>query len=161
MSIWRNKSLLVMTKEAQLPSRCVKCNAPASGTLKRKLTWHHPALYILAFGALLLYAIIAMVVRKTATIQVGLCETHTAARKRDILITWALGLLSLVSFVIAALMEDVTFLLVGALLLFAAPIYYTVKVTVVTPAKIDDHFVWLNGVNSRYLQEFPEWRGVR
>ena len=38
-TILRSKSLLVMTKEALLPGRCVKCNAPTGDRLKRKLTW--------------------------------------------------------------------------------------------------------------------------
>src|SRR5690242_5147889 len=60
-AIWRNNAVLVMTKQALLPNRCVKCNAPAEEQLKRKLTWHHPALYLLVFISILVYAIVAMV----------------------------------------------------------------------------------------------------
>ena len=158
-TIWRNDSLLVMTKEALLPNRCVKCNAPADEQLKRKLTWHHPALYLLIFASILIYAVVAMIVRKTATVNVGLCEEHLSSRRRNLLITWALGLGAVVSFVAAGFLEDGTFLLLGFTLIMSCAIYGVVTLRVVAPNKIDNYFVWLKGVDANYLQQFPEWRG--
>ena len=97
-TIWRSKSMLVMAKRAPLPQRCVKCNAPAQQTLNRKLRWHHPALYLVIFAGPLLYLILSLVLSKSATIHIGLCETHVATRKRDMLITCVLVLLSFGSF---------------------------------------------------------------
>jgi hypothetical protein len=145
-----------MAKHAPLPERCVKCNAPTQRTLKRNLRWHHPALYILILGGMLLYFILAMVLSKSATIHVGLCETHAAARRRDIVITWLLVLLSFGSFYLAATVEDITFLLIGIVVLLGAVIFGNIRARVVAPRKIDDHYVWLNGVNANYLEEFPE-----
>ena len=158
-TVWRNNSLLVMTKEALLPNRCIKCNAPADEQLKRKLTWHHPALYLLALASLLIYVVVAMVVRKTATVNVGLCEEHSSARRRNIAITWALGLAMVASFVVAVMIDDGTFAVLGIVLLLATCIYGIVTLRVVAPTKIDDYCVWLKGVNADYLQQFPEWRG--
>ena len=158
-TIWRNNSTLVMTKEALLPNRCIKCNAPADELVKRKLTWHHPALYLLILSSLLIYAVVAMIVRKTATINVGLCEEHLSSRRRNILITWVLGFASVASIVGAALLEDNTFLLLGIALIFACAIYGIVTLRVVVPSKIDNYFVWLKGIDTNYLQQFPEWRG--
>jgi hypothetical protein len=156
-TIWRSKSVLVMTKQAPLPERCIKCNAPTRHTLKRNLRWHHPALYILVAGGFLFYVILALVLSKTATIHVGLCETHVANRKRDILITWLLVLLSFASFYLAAATEEMTLLFVGLIVLLGAVIYGVVKARVVAPQKIDDQYVWLTGINANYLQQFPEW----
>ena len=158
-TIWRNNSVLVMTKEALLPNRCIKCNAPADEQLKRKLTWHHPALYLLALASLLIYIVVALVVRKTATVNVGLCEDHSSARRRNILITWALGLASVAGFTAAVMFEDGSLAVLGAVLLLATAIYGIVTLRVVVPTKIDNYFVWLKGINGNYLQEFPEWRG--
>lgn len=158
-TIWRNHSTLVMTKEALLPSRCIKCNAPADELLKRKLTWHHPALYLLIFASLLIYAIVAMIVRKTATINVGLCEEHLSSRRRNILITWALGLASVASFTAAGFLNDSTCLMLGFTLILACAIYGAVTLRIVVPSKIDNYFVWLKGIDANYLQQFPEWRG--
>ena len=158
-TVWRNNSVLVMTKQALLPNRCIKCNAPADEQLKRKLTWHHPALYLLALASLLIYVVVAMVVRKTATVNIGLCEDHSSARRRNIAITWALGLASGAGFVVAIMLEDGTFAVLGIFLLLATAIYGIVTLRVVVPTKIDDYFVWLKGIDTNYLQQFPEWRG--
>lgn len=155
--IWRSKSILVMTKQAALPDRCVKCNEPTQQRLKRRLRWHHPALYILIFGGVLFYFILALVFSKTATIHVGLCEAHAAARKRDILISWVIAVLSLVSFYFAIVNESLGMMLIGLVLFLGAVIYGVVRARVVAPQKIDDQYVWLTGVTGEYLQEFPEW----
>jgi hypothetical protein len=159
--IWRDNSILVMTKDALLPGRCVKCNAYTEERLRRKLSWHHPALFLLILFSILVFAIVAMVVRKTATVDVGFCPEHRAARKKHTVITWALGLMSIACLGLAALFEDATFVLGAIAFLFATAIYGIITLRVVVPTKIDDQFVWLKGVNAEYLQEFPDWRGAR
>ena len=79
-TVWRNNSVLVMTKEALLPNRCIKCNAPAEEQLKHRLTWHHPGLYLLALASILIYVVVAMVVRKTATVNVGTSIQPSASK---------------------------------------------------------------------------------
>lgn len=160
-TIWRSKSVLVMAKKAPLPQRCIKCNAPTPHTLKRNLRWHHPALYLLVFGGVLLYFILSLVLSKSATIHVGLCETHAATRKRDMLITCVLVLLSFGSFYLAVAADEMTFLFVGMFMLLGAIIYGIVRARVVAPQRIDDHYVWLAGVDDNYLEQFPEWRAAR
>jgi hypothetical protein len=159
--VWRDKSQMIVSKGAQLPARCVKCNAPAPGArLKKKLTWHHPAIYLLILVALLIYFIVAMILRKTATLELGLCEEHRAKHRRNVLITWVLILLGVGGFVLAFSIEDNNFVLIGFLLLLAGVIYAVVAVRIVTPAKIDDKFAWVKGVNKDYLNELPQWPGV-
>lgn len=160
-TIWRSDSVLVMAKQAPLPNRCVKCNAPTTYTLTRNLRWHHPALYLLVLSGFLFYVILALVLSKTATINVGLCETHAAARKRDIFIAVMLVLLSFVSFYFAAAAEELSSLFVGLGLFLGGIIYGVVKARVVAPQKIDDHYVWLTGLNADYLEQFPNWHGAR
>jgi hypothetical protein len=97
-----------------------------------------------------------MVLSKTATINVGLCETHAAARKRDILITWIGVLLSFALFYFGVAGEAMGLVLAAVALLLGAIIYGSVKTRVVAPQKIDDHYVWLTGLNANYLEQFPE-----
>ena len=111
-------------------------------------------------GAILGYAL-ALCLSKNATIKVGLCETHSAARKRDIAITWFLVLASFASFYLAAAVNEPMFLFVGIVLFLAGVIYGIVKARVVATQKIDDQFVWLTGVNGEYLKQFPQWQGAR
>lgn len=158
--VWREGSKLVMSKDAILPDRCVKCNVPTTGRLKRRLSWHHPAIYLIIFIALLIYFIVAMVTRKSATIEIGLCDEHREKRKRNLMITWILFAIGILSLIVAAAMEDGTFVLFGILALFGSLIFGLIAIRVVTPAKIDDKFVWLNGVNKEYLAELPQWTGA-
>ena len=109
----------------------------------------------------MLYLILALVISKKATINVGLCETHAAARKRNILITWILVLLSFASFYLAVATDEMSLLFVGLALFFGGVIYGIIKARVVAPQKIDDHYVWLAGVNAKYLDLFPEWHAPR
>ena len=147
-----------MTRHALLPNRCMKCNEPAERKLKRNLSWHHPALYLMIFGGALFYVILALILRKTATVEVSLCENHSALRTRDIMITWGLGLLSVASFLLALRFEILTFAEIGFLLIVSTIIYGVVRVRVVTPTKIDHNLIWLKGFSSDYLADLPEWR---
>ena len=77
------------------------------------------------------------------------------------IITCVLVLLSFGSFYLSAATEDMTFLLVGIFILLGAIIYGIVRARVVAPHRIDDHYVWLAGVDDNYLEQFPEWRAGR
>jgi hypothetical protein len=132
---------------------------PTHLRLKRRLTWHHPLLYILVFVALLIYLIVAMVVRKAATIEIGLCDEHLSKRRRDLRITIGLVVAGLIGLGLAIGFSDGTYLLLGFLGLIAALIYGIVAVRVVAPSRIDDRFVWLSGINKNYLNELPVWPG--
>lgn len=159
--VWRDKSKMVVSKGAPLPDRCVKCNGPASGVrLKKKFTWHHPAIYILIFVGLLIYVIVAMIVRKTATVELGLCEEHMAKHRRNVLVTSLLILLGVGGFVLAVIVGNNYFLLAGILLILAGIIYAGGALRIVTPARIDNKFAWLKGVNKDYLDGLPQWPGA-
>lgn len=158
-TVWRDKSILVMTKEALLPNRCVKCNEPTGERLKRKLTWHHPAIYLTVLVSILVYAVIALVLRKSATVNLGLCEDHLSIRRRNLAITWVLGIVAVLCFPVSLMLEEPTAMFIGGLLVLATAIYGIVTLRVVVPTKIDDHFVWLKGINPDYLRDFPQWQG--
>jgi len=153
--IWRDGSTLVMSKDAQLPDRCVKCNAFTNGRLRRKFSWHHPAIYILIAVGLLIYLIVAMFVRKRAIVDLGLCDEHRAKRRTYIWITWLLALGGVAGFVLAIAANDGIPALIGVLLLFTAIVFGVITTRVAYPSRIDDRFVWLKGVNAEYLNQFP------
>jgi hypothetical protein len=156
-TIWRSDALLVMTKQASLPDRCVKCNAPTTTHLSRKLQWHHPALYLLIFGNLLLYWGVVMLVRKTAIVRLGLCKEHFESRKLSMIITVLLAFVAVLTCTAGVQFESPLLFLVGIGLVIGAAVYGAITIRVVTPTKIDEHFVWIKGVDTSYLQEFPEW----
>ena len=157
--VWRDKSTLVMTKEASLPDRCVKCNAPANGLrLKRRLSWHHPILYLVIFFAMLIYIILALILRKQATVYLGLCAEHLQRRRKLLAVGWVLLAIGLISPVIAFSYDYPGVGLLAVLLLIIAIIWLVVVARVVTVKKIDDQLVWLNGINSNYLAQLPPWQ---
>lgn len=156
-TIWRSNALLVMTKQASLPDRCIKCNAPTTTHLRRKLQWHHPALYLLIVISILVYAVVAMVVRKTAVVRVGLCKEHFESRKLSMIITVLLAFVGMLSVGAAVQLETPILGVIGFGLVIAAAVYGTTTIRVIAPTKIDEHFVWIKGVNVDFLQEFPEW----
>lgn len=159
--VWRDKSQLIVSRGAELPDRCVKCNAPAQAPkLKKKLSWHHPAIYLLILVALLIYFIVAMILRKTATVEIGLCEEHKSKHRRNIAVTWVLLGLGVLGFITALVVEESNFLLLGILLLLAGVIYGVAALRILTPAKIDERFAWLKGANKDYLDELPQFPGV-
>ena len=158
--LWQEPGgVLVIEKGASLPDRCVKCNAPANGyRLRRKLTWHHPALALLVLVSALIYVIVAMVVRKSAEVDIGLCATHVAKRKTAILIAWGLGLGGLLGLFAGVAADEGLVIAVGVLTSLVGIIWGIVGARVVFPKKIDDHYVWLKGVTPSYLGDLPPMR---
>lgn len=157
--VWRDQSTLVMTKDAALPDRCVKCNAPAHGfRLKRKLAWHHPAIYLLALMAVLIYALVAGILSKRAIIYLGLCPEHIQRRRRKIAVGWLLFVAGFVGIILAFGYNSGLLGLLGVGAFFFAVVWLIVAARVVTPKKIDDRLIWLKGINSAFLAELPPWQ---
>lgn len=126
-----------------LAPRCVKCNEPGADELVRRLYWHSPWLYVMVvFPGVLFYALVAMVVRKKAVVQVSLCERHKSLRRAGILIGW-LGFFG--SVVAVVVLPDgwpgARVLCVCAMLL--SPLIGLFMARVLDARHIDDTHVWL------------------
>ncbi len=161
--LWRKGKLLVMDKFAPLPDRCVKSNQPAGGrTLKRNLSWHHPWVFILLLISIWVYVIVALIIRKQATIHIGLSEAWFGKRRKAMLVGWTLALLGIAA-VIASfpMMERVSaapLLLIGGIVAFlGAAIYGLVAARMVVAARINERYVWLKGVHPDFLATLPDW----
>ncbi len=73
----------------------MKSNEPTESRLKRKLYWHHPLVYLFILVNLLIYAIIAIATRKSATIQLPLAERYKKRRILNMIIAWGFVLASI------------------------------------------------------------------
>ena len=160
--LWRDGKLLVMHKGAVLPDRCIKCNAPAGGLrLKRSLSWHESKYFSLGKLHPLLYLVVALLVRKTAKIELGICRRHCCNRLMGMAIGWALFFLGVAAIAILAARPprkeaiQVVLALSGTMLLWGGPVCAAVFYPVVRPLWIDDEHIWLTGTGSDYLAEFP------
>lgn len=159
--MWRKRYEVVLGKDVSFPDRCVCCNEPANGfKLKRDLSWHPPAYYILAISPII-YVIVAMIVRKKATIYIGLCEMHRSARKRTILIASLAAILGLLLFILAAVVESGWLVLAGLILLFGGGIFGAVKGPIVSSTRIDNNLIIFKGAGQPFLNTLPEWTGPK
>jgi len=139
-----------------MPDYCIKCGVPANGIyLRKRLSWHHPALALLILAGLLIYAIVALIVRKSAVIDVSLCEDHRRKHRSAVLVTWLVFLAGVAFIVLAIAQESGGSALFGILLVFASAIGAATWAKVVHVKKIDDHHVWLRGIGESFLVMLP------
>lgn len=155
---WQAGKVLVMRQDGGLPHRCVKCNEPAVEPMKKfKLYWHHPGWYVLIFVNLLIYAIVAMCVRKRAEVRIGLCTRHLQRYRVGRWVGWggSLGML-LVAFVGAGSGSN-GLLLTGVLGFLISLIAAMVFARVLHPASIKQDFVRMKGAGRAFLDSLPEF----
>ena len=165
--MWALGKVLVMHKNAQFPNVCVKSGQPAVRRLTRKLSWHHPAIALSIFLGLLVYVILALVLTKRATIHVPLTEEWFARRRNAIISGWLIALAGLAMFIGSFFLIETRYeswvglpMLVGAVLIVFGWGYGALRSRTVWAKKIDDHYVYLKGVNKSLLSQLPQWAGT-
>ncbi|MEM6295043.1 MAG: hypothetical protein AAGA54_27470 [Myxococcota bacterium] len=141
----RNEAGVVVAPHgAPWPDRCVKCNAPAEGIrIKQTVYWHPAWMYLLILPGVLIYAIVAMIERKTYTTEVGLCPKHN--KQRNMMRAGA-GLLTVASMGScgAGLSMEVGALLGVSVALFAVGMGCAIGArNLIRAKKIDTHYAWL------------------
>ncbi|MFQ5502551.1 MAG: hypothetical protein ACE5EQ_09665 [Phycisphaerae bacterium] len=161
IGIWRQGKLLVMRKGLRLPTeRCVICGEQAVGRpLKRHLSWHHPAIYLTILVGLLIYVIVALIVRKTAVVYVGLCPVHRKRRRWVIVVCWLMVLATVPIIWLSVELDEPGLVVLAALSFIAGLVVFLAGARVVTPYRIDDHNVWIRGVGPAYLDALPLYPG--
>jgi hypothetical protein len=161
VTAWRDERVMVMLPDAPIPQRCVKCNDPAEQPTKmRKVYWHSPWLYLLLLFNVLIFAIVAAVVRKKATVAAGLCTIHKKRRRAVLTIAWVGALLGIVLiFMGANSAAGIGAVLFGILVVLGAIIFGMIAGRVVVPTRIDDRYVRLKGCGEAYLDTLPPFPG--
>jgi GYF domain 2 len=158
--IWRSGRQLVTSVNATLPRRCLKCNAPADGKpIKRKLYWHPPLVYLAFFLGILVYVVIALVIRKNGLAFVSICHSHRSARRIVILVSWLLVIGGLVAG-IAGIANDSGWLGgIGGAAFLGGLIFGIVRGRLVVAQRITKDHMWLGGCGDEFVAGFPEWHG--
>lgn len=154
---WREGKHLVMRPGSALPHRCVKCNQPAIEPIRaRKVYWHHPAWYVLFFVSILIYIVVALIVRKKAELAPGLCARHQRRRRIFLAIGWVGFLLGL-GLVFIGLDERTGMLIWGGFLLLAVTaIAGIVGARIVFPTRISPAQIRLRGCGKDFLDSLPQ-----
>jgi len=144
---------------AILPPLCIKCGAPADGKLlERTLYWHHPAVYLLILAGLLVYAIVAIVVRKGMKVRMPLCAHHAQRRSIGVTLAWVLPLAGLADAIILPQfnVDGGIVALIAIVLVLTGLVLWGVVSSPIRPRSIDQYRGVFTGFCETFLQQFPE-----
>ncbi|QBG94188.1 hypothetical protein [Xanthomonas oryzae] len=147
--VWREGDVLVCTPGANLPPRCIKCNAPADMPSRRYIFhWHHRVIYL----ALLPYVILAIVLRKRSAHALTLCAQHERRRVRYVAITMT----SVLGFLVCGLSLQSEFRwLIGACVVAAMLVIGRFGSRVLSVQSIDHHQARYLGACEDFLRTLP------
>lgn len=153
---WTDGKYLIMPfskSELWLPHRCIYCNAPVEETslIKRKLYWHAPIVYFLIFLNLLIYAVVAVAVRKKTIIHIGLCNEHKNKRTKALLASWSALFIGFVLIFIGAATDYHILFLVGILTLLASIVALIRSAPILIIKKIDSDLVYFHKCGKPFL----------
>ena len=147
-----------MPIDDQLPHRCVKCNAePDEPTRRRTYYWHHPGVYLVILFNIIVYAIVAAVVRKSVKLSPALCLDHKARRRNAILLAWIGVVASFVLPILFGSEENAGIWLLFGILLFLFSCFGGIfRSRLLYARKIDADEVRLGGAGPEFLDSLPE-----
>ncbi|HEX5462179.1 MAG TPA: hypothetical protein VFX20_19595 [Steroidobacteraceae bacterium] len=157
---WRDGTVLILTREASLPSRCVRCNEPsAEPTKTRRIYWHSPWLYLLILANFLIYALVALIVRKKAVVAPGLCSAHKKRRLTGIVTAWALLIAGFALMFMGITGGKPGVAVVGLLLILVALLVSASVTRIVRAKRIDAQYIQLKGCGAAFLDSMPPFAG--
>jgi len=164
-TVRREGRTLVVARDGTLPGRCIRCGAAGDGApITRRLTWHHPALYLLLLLGVIPYIILALSVQKRTRVTMSVCARHRAIRRRSLWGAWTLLAASIATGVAAIALEDGAVGALAVLMLIAAPVLGICGRRLVTASGIDGHHVRATGAGRGFLdtltdegREEPRW----
>jgi hypothetical protein len=156
----RDGERLFLPRFTSLPPNCVKCGRPAEKPFRKKFFWHVPWLYILIlFPGVLIYAIVALIVRKSIELDVPICEFHHAERRRYKTIGAVLLLGAIPGGMILNMalgISEGASWLVGVLSFLAGLVFFGMASSVMSPKLIDDTHAEFGKVSPEFLKLLPQ-----
>jgi hypothetical protein len=152
--IWHAGDLIVMSRQATLPNRCVRCGAPAESRLRTKLAWHTPWLYLLLVAPLF-YLVVAFLVRQTANVEIPLCGRHRRSRRRGLWIAWGILFASIPVGYAAGVLDQPWLGWMVPLVILIGLIAVVVASRLLVPTRIDRERLWLKSAAPEYLDFLP------
>ncbi len=157
LPMWRSGRVLIVGDNVTFPGQCIKCDAPAVGhPIRKRFYWHHPALYLIILAALLIYVIVALVMRQSITVHIGLCQRHRRIRARSIALSWFIVLAG-VAMVIGAIGSDNGILaLLGVAAFLGGLVFAVIALPLLRPRKIESGYGHFKGCCDAFLARLPQ-----
>ena len=160
--VWRDGKLLVVPSGAALPWRCVKCNSPEVGLPKKqKLTWHSPWIFLGLLGGIVPFAVLALIFRKRATVQVCLCDHHRQRRRHGVWIG-VVGLIFAIGLFVYGMrlppQDSSVEVIYGASVVLGVTslAFGVIRSQLLTAKRISKEFAWLKGCSPEFLDSLPD-----
>lgn len=150
---------LVVPRDAEFPRICLMSGATEDlieVPIRRQLTWHHPAVYLAILLNLLVYAILALIVRKKSSHRFYLSRTEKARHANWHRANWLIFLGSFGMFFAAGASDRGELVLVGLAGLLASIVIYVAKVRLLQATRIDDTYTWVRGIPRHVLPKVVE-----
>jgi uncharacterized membrane protein YhaH (DUF805 family) len=165
--IWRDGKRLVVHKQAVLPPICVKTNEPSERTIKRKFYWHHPAVYLAILLNVLIYIVLALIIRKRHDLEVPLSEATAGKRRTRIVISWVLALGAVALFIASCAWmlqpgnQEVAGygaigLIAAAVILIIGSLIGSRASSILSPKRMTESATWFTGAHWEYLERLPQ-----
>ncbi|ATQ73601.1 hypothetical protein CR152_03080 [Massilia violaceinigra] len=151
---WREGDILVASRRAHLPPRCITCNKPAIMDTPRAFSWHHPGWYVLV--PILVYILASMFVRKRATLVIGLCDDHRRRRRNMWLAKYGFFALNIVALINLARNVDPLLGWLAWLLMLCGLMLASAAQRTLRAVSITEHEIRLKGCGSAFLDSLPE-----
>lgn len=157
---WREDGHLVVAINGPMPPSCVKCGKPPIKHLRKRLTWHHPALYLLLLLNPVLYVIVALIVERKATFHIPVCARCNARRVRNAAIGYgslftSIGLVS-AAFVLVEKHADLTDIVcLAGLALFLFSVIWLAGMPFMPAKRMTAHFVWIANADPEAVAALP------
>ncbi|HZS27149.1 MAG TPA: hypothetical protein VFB76_07950 [Candidatus Angelobacter sp.] len=136
--------------------RQVRCAGQWKAVTKT-FSWHHPALYLVALAAVLIYVIVAVIVRKSIRLTVPLCVHHAQQRSLAVNMAWVIPLIGVAdAFILPrfGVSDGWVILIVIAAILTGIVIWAIVDYPI-RPKSIDQYRGIFTGLSEKHLQQFP------
>lgn len=146
--------VVVPRVDGELPNRCVVCNRHTSYKLRRTLQWIPPVYALLILAGWIIYVIVYFIVRKTAVLDLGLCEEHEKRRKGGLVILWAGVLGSFVFLILGFGANEPLILILALVAMVISLIAGAVQSRVIKLKKIDEQYAYFTA-GPEFMRDLP------
>jgi hypothetical protein len=160
--LYRDGNELVVERDAELPHRCVHCNAEGTWRRQRQFYWNPSWIWLFTLVCSLGVLLLAILTRKRFRMEVSLCPVHQKRRSRGILIAWMGAAMAVGLFwvIIARDYSDDWAALLGVISIFLLLIsiwFGSFTANVLTARRIGPRAARFSRACPAFLEKLPEW----